>query len=98
MQIEINKGECLHAKLTWTDEAGPIDLTGRTLSIVEAQPASLLAGSVTVTDALAGLAELDLDTATAASLGAGRTNWLRLGMTLDGTCIDTTPRIWIAVA
>lgn len=51
--IEITRGECLRVQGTWTDEAGPINLAGRTLSISEAYPAALTGGTVTVTDAAA---------------------------------------------
>lgn len=95
--IEISKGECVHTQGTWTDDTGPIDLTGRTLSIVESYPPALTDGTVTVTDALAGEFEIHIDNPAAASLRSGRVNWIRLAMMLPGECPNTTPRIWIAV-
>ena len=95
--IEITRGECLRVQGTWTDEAGPIDLTGRTLSISEAYPAALMAGTVTVTDAAAGEFEVFVDAETMAKAGMGRTNWLRIAMELPGGCPDTTERFWVEV-
>ena len=93
--IEITRGECLRVQGTWTDEAGPIDLTGRSLSISEAYPAALTGGTVTVTDAAAGEFEVFVDAETMAKAGMGRTNWLRLAMELPGGCPDTTERFWV---
>lgn len=95
--IEVNKGECVHVQGTWTDDAGPIDLTGRTLSIVEAYPPALTGGTVTLTDAVAGEFEVRIDNPIAAQLRSGRVNWIRLAMTLPNGCPDTTPQIWITV-
>ena len=93
--IEITRGECLRVQGTWTDEAGPIDLTGRSLSISEAYPAALTGGTVTVTDAAAGEFEVFVDAETMAKAGMGRTNWLRIAMELPGGCPDTTERFWV---
>ena len=93
--IEITRGECLRVQGTWTDEDGPIDLTGRTLSISEAYPAALTGGTVTVTDAAAGEFEVFVDAETMAKAGMGRTNWLRIAMELPGGCPDTTERFWV---
>ena len=93
--IEISKGECLREQGTWTDEAGPIDLTGRTLSISEAYPPALAGGTVTVTDAAAGEFEVFVDAETMAKAGMGRTNWLRIAMRLPGGCPDTSERFWV---
>lgn len=93
--IEITRGECLRVQGTWTDEAGPIDLAGRALSISEAYPAALTGGTVTVTDAAAGEFEVFVDAETMAKAGMGRTNWLRIAMELPGGCPDTTERFWV---
>lgn len=96
--IEVNKGECLRAEITWSNDDGtPIDITGRTLSIVEAYPTALAGGTVTATDAVAGKAELFITAEIMADAGSGRVNWLRLGMQLPGGCMDTTPRIGVEV-
>jgi len=95
--IEITRGECLRVQGTWTDEAGPIDLTGRTLSISEAYPPALTGGTVTVTDAAAGEFEVFVDAETMAKAGMGRTNWLRIAMQLPDSCPDTTERFWVEV-
>lgn len=97
--IEVTRGECLRAQGTWTDEDGaPIDLTGRTLSIAEAYPRALEAGTVTVTDAAAGEFEVFVPAETMAAAGRGRVNWLRLEMELPGGCPDTSERFWVEVA
>lgn len=96
--IEINHGEGVRAELRYTDEGGAIDLTGRTLSIVEAFPAALTQGEVALVDAAQGVAELRIPAAVAAAMGGGaRSNWVRLGMSLPGGEVDTTPPIWISV-
>lgn len=96
--IEINRGEGVRAEVRWTNEDGtPIDLTGRTLSIIEAYPASLADGTLEATDAVDGRAELVIPAALAPTMGGGRSNWVRLAMSLPGGEIDTTPPIWIAV-
>lgn len=95
--IEINKGECLRAEIVWSDDAGPIDLTGHTISIVEAVPDALTAGTVDITDAAAGKATIRIEAATAAAMRAGRASWIRLGRTQPDGCLDTTPQIWICV-
>lgn len=97
-EIEINKGECVHAEMTWEDEEGPIDLTGRTLAIVEAYPAALTGGTVTATDAVAGKADIHIPAALTAQMGEGRVNWIRLGMQLPNGCMDTSNKLWITVA
>ena len=96
--VEISKGECLRVQGTWTDETGPIDLTGRTLSISEAYPVALMAGIVTVTDAAAGEFEILVSAETMAKAGMGRTNWLRIAMELPGGCPDTSERFWVEMA
>lgn len=96
--IEITRGECLRVQGTWTNEDGsPIDLTGRVLSISEAYPPALMAGTVTVTDAEQGKFELFVDAETMTKAGMGRTNWLRLAMELPGGCPDTSERFWVEV-
>ena len=95
--IEITRCECLRVQGTWTDEDGPINLAGRTLSISEAYPAALTGGTVTVTDAAAGEFEVFVDAETMAKAGMGRTNWLRIAMELPGGCPDTTERFWVEV-
>lgn len=96
--IEITRGECLRVQGTWTNEDGsPIDLTGRTLSISEAYPGDLMAGTVTVTDAAAGEFEIFVSAETMTKAGMGRTNWLRIAMELPGGCPDTSERFWVEV-
>lgn len=97
--IQINRYECLEAQMTWTDDDGqPLDLTGKTISIIDASPRSLKQGTVTVTDALAGISELFIGRDLSATMGLGRSNWIRLCIGEDGnSCIDTTPQIWIEV-
>lgn len=96
--IEINRGEGVRAEVRWTNEDGtPIDITGRELSISDAYPAALLSGTLTATEAQDGRAELVIPAALAPTLGGGRTNWVRLAMSLPGGERDTTPPIWIAV-
>ena len=96
--IEVNRYECVSAEIRWTNEDGtPIDLTGRTLSVIEASPAALTQAVVTITDAANGEAELFIGREHARALGVGRVNWIRLAMSLGSTCLDTTPTIWIQV-
>jgi len=92
--IIINRGECLHSTLSWTDENGaPIDITGRTFQLFDAQPE--FTAQFTVTDAAAG--QVEMRVADTSSLGLGRVNRFRVSMSLDGGCVDTTPLIWIEV-
>ena len=96
--IEVNRYECVAAQLRWTNEDGtPIDLSGRSLAVIEASPKALTQAVVTITDAANGEAELFISKELARALGVGRVNWLRLAMTLGDTCLDTTPHIWIQV-
>ena len=96
--IEINRGEGVRAEVRWTNEDGtPIDITGRELTISDAYPTALTGGTLTATDATDGRAELVIPAALAPTLGGGRTNWVRLAMSLPGGEPDTTPPIWIAV-
>lgn len=96
--VEVNKGECVRLQVTWTDEDGAIDLTGRTLSIVDSYPKALMGGTVTATDATAGEFEVFIPEALAASMGLGRVNWIRLSMILPGGCPDTTDKFWLEVS
>ena len=95
--VEVSKGECVRIQGTWTDEDGAIDLTGRTLSIVDSYPKALMGGTVTVTDGPAGEFEVFSPEALAVRMGSGRVIWIRVEMALPGGCPDTTPRIWIEV-
>jgi len=99
MQIEISKGEGVRAEMRWTNKGDgtPIDLTGRTLAIVEAYPVALTGGTCEVLDATDGRAAIVIPTELAAQMGVGRTNWIRIGMSLPGGELDTTPQIWIEV-
>ena len=71
-QIEITRGGCLRVQGTWTDEAGPVDLTGRTLSISECYPQALMDGTVNITDAEQGEFEVFVSAETMAKAGMGR--------------------------
>lgn len=96
---EVNRYECIIAEVNWTDEDGaPIDLTGRTLSIIESSPRSLMDATVTITDAIAGQSELFISKELSRTMGVGRVNWIRISMSVGGSCIDTTPLIWISPA
>lgn len=95
--LEINKGEGVYAELLWDDEGGPINLTGRTLSIVEAHPAGLVDGRIEVVDPLAGKGWLIIDPPVSHLLRPGRTNWVRVGLLLSNGRWDTSPKIWIDV-
>ena len=95
--IELNRGECLRVQAAWTDEGGPVDLTGRTLEITEAYPRALQGGTATVTDAEAGEFEIFIPESLMAAAGSGRVNWIRIAMSLPGACKDATPRIWISI-
>ena len=96
--ITVNKFECVSAQGRWADENGsPIDITGRTMSIIEARPAELKAGTVTITNAENGEFEILIPSSIAAKMGVGRVNWIRLAMSMGANCLDTTPMIWIDV-
>lgn len=95
--IHVNQGECVHEQFSWFDAGGPINLTGREVSIVDAYPRALMAGTFTVVDAVNGKANLYIPAAVAASMGKGRVNWIRVGHSLPNGCPDTTPRTWIEV-
>lgn len=94
--IKVNRFECLARQIEWNDQGGPIDFTGRTLSIVEAYPAALKEGTLTATET-PGRARLFIAGEHMAKAGAGRVNWLRLGHGFPGGCMDTTPRIYVEV-
>ena len=91
--VEITKGEGVHIQLRWADAGGPINLTGRTLQILEASNPALLQGQFDVPAPATGEARLDIP---APGLALGR-HWIRVGMTLPNGRMDSTPRIWINV-
>ena len=95
--IEVEQGEAVIAQMRWADKGGAIDLTGRTLAITDAYPAALMDGTVEVTDAENGVATLTIPGALARAMGRGRTNWIRVAMSLSGGELDATPPIWIEV-
>lgn len=92
--IEINKGECLSFDGTWPVEGG---LHGKTISVVESYPKDLMATQVTVLDPDAGTFRAFAGSELSAAMRAGQVNWIRLGLSENGGCMDTTPRIWINV-
>ena len=96
--ITINRFECLSASCTWTDENGdPVDLTGKTITVVDYSPAVLGDMAATVTDAANGVFTLKLDEDDAAQLPSGMNSWFRLSLNTPGGCDDSTPRIGINV-
>lgn len=97
--IEINRGDHLRAEVNWTNDADgtPIDITGRTLEVLEAYPRALLSGTVTVLDGPTGKSELYIGEEAMAAAGAGRVNWIRLAMRLPSGDVDASPRIAIEV-
>lgn len=92
--IITNKGQCLRFDGTWPDEDG---LAGKTIAVVDAYPAALTGLVVTITDEAAGTFSGFADAGISAALRSGRVNWIRLGLSSGGTCVDTTPQIWINV-
>jgi len=92
--IQINKGGCLRFSGTWPSDGG---LHGKSISVVEAHPAALKQTVVTIVDAAAGNFRGFAGPTVSATMGSGRVNWIRLGLSEGGACMDTTPRIWIEV-
>lgn len=96
--IKIDRPESLRdARIRWSDESGPIDLSGCTIAVIEAAPTSLMAASVEISDPVAGLADLNISSAIVETLRNGRANWLRLCIMRNGEPLDATPKIWIEV-
>lgn len=94
--IYIDRDEPLTAALKWTDEDGnPLDLTGRSIEIIEAVPEVLYTATVTVTNAATGDASVSFGTGISQQLG--RTSYMRFALTGVGTCIDTSPRLYVEV-
>lgn len=96
--ITINRFECLRATCTWTDENGDaLDLTGKTITLVDYSPAGLADATVTITDAVNGVFEIEASQAIVDALPAGLLSYFRLSLNTPGGCADSTPRIGINV-
>lgn len=96
--ITVNRFECLKAQCTWTDENGdPIDLTGKTITLVDYSPAELVGVTVDITDAANGVFEIEASQAIVDGLQIGLLSYFRLSLNTPGGCPDSTPRIGINV-
>ena len=98
-KIKITRGESLDVEGVWTnlDDGSPVDMSGRTMRIVEAQPAALTNGTVTITDVAEGKFDVYIPASVMAKAGMGDANWIRLGLDLRDGCPNTTTRIWIEI-
>ena len=96
--ITVNRFECLKAECTWTDENGTaLDLTGKTITLVDYSPAELVGATVTITDAVNGKFEIEASQAIVDGLPSGLLSYFRLSLNTAGSCSDSTPRIGINV-
>ncbi len=91
--VKVDKGEALSMEIVWGEDS----IAGHVIEVIEASPVALLNATVTILDADERRAVLALPSAQAADLRRGRSNWLRLGLMLNGEVIDSTPRIWLEV-
>lgn len=96
--LHANRYECIRVQLSWHDENDvPINLGGRQAMVIEAHPRLLKNAQFTITDGNQGKTELFVPDDLAATLGLGRSNWIRLGVRIPGGCLVTLPPIWINV-
>lgn len=98
-ETQINYGETIDLVLTYKDQAGPMDLTGSTVSIISSAPTSIKADAVvSVLDAEAGKVRLLLHRDDSKKLRMGRNNWFRLQAIFGENSDDITPEIYLQVS
>ncbi len=95
--ITINRGECLKAAGIWEDDAGPVDLTGKTLALADLSHPEMSAGVIAATNAAAGEFSVTFPVAVTDALPAGQGAYFRITLTSPDGCVDSTPRIWINI-
>ncbi len=80
-----------------TDKSQAVDLSDATVSICDASSADLLALTPIISDALAGIVDIQIDEDMSRKLTTGRTNWLIVEAQFAASNI-IVPRIWINVS
>lgn len=80
----------------WADanKNAAVDLTLATISVCEASQTNLLELAPVISDAAAGIVDVQIDENVSRSLSSGRTNWLIIEAQFAATNI-VVPRIWI---
>lgn len=96
--ITVNRFECLRKSCQWQNEDGTaVDLTGKTITVVDFYPPALGDMEITITDEEAGEFEIELAEADVAKLPSGMNSWFRLSLNTPGGCDDSTDRIGVNV-
>lgn len=96
--LQATKGSCISFEALWQDEAGPINLFGSTVSIVEAAPPILATAQIRIEgDPVDGRTVVEIDETIAPKLQYGRFNRMRIARTLTDGCVETSPTIWIEI-
>lgn len=98
--IDTQRGQALNLRITWFQaeaDGNPVDLTGVTVTVREANKPALSAASVAVIDAETGVVSLTLSETQADKLGYGKTNWFRLEAQWPDGMNRVTPMIWVNV-
>ena len=97
--ISVQKGQWIPLQLTfWADreKTAAVDLSGAEVTVCDASDANLKQLSPVVSDAAAGIVELQIGEEVSRQLSAGRTNWLTVEAQFASSNI-VVPRIWINV-
>lgn len=92
------KGTTIKLRGVWQNEdATPVNLSGFSIEIAEAQPNELTKGSVSITDAPAGEFEISIPEMYSRRVVIGRMNWIRLSMRTSPNMVVTTLKIWVEI-
>ena len=97
--IKIPKGETLELDLEWEVEGELVDLTGKLLSIIEANPHRLRRTGTRFFSLVPGgaIARLTIPAENMAAAGLGPVNWVRLAIADPGGRVYASPKIRIDV-
>ncbi|MEP1207717.1 MAG: hypothetical protein ABJM29_04220 [Rhizobiaceae bacterium] len=96
--VTIQRGQWVPMRLTfWADidKTAPVDLSEATVSICEASQTELLALDPIISNAAAGIVDIEIDETLSRKLTQGRTNWLIVEAQFAASNI-VVPRIWIS--
>lgn len=97
--IKIDRYEGIRHQVQWLSDDVPVDLTGMHISIIDASPASLKQGTISIEsgDRDEGKATLNIPSELFSDSMIGRSCWIRLCLHRSDGSKDTTPPIWIEI-
>lgn len=105
LALEVTKSSCIEFDLIYRDDAGEVeDVSADAFEVIEDQPSGAFTG-LTFTPGLVEDTDgsivqgvtCHLDERRPETLDMGKTNFLRIGRTPPGGCLDDSMKIWVSV-